>query len=193
MTQYRFLNVGEVVEKSDQFSYEYHAPTDDNGWGPASFTGVLPSGSVGHYRRRIHKAAKASTAKEVKQKPTYRFLNYGETVLATDEWAEVDKNFEDWEPVSFTQVGTTINTNPSLKYRREVKVEVVSVQPLSFIEELRNTINRHSKENGSNTPDFILAEFLNDALNSYDKSVKARDKWYGKELSPGGDYNVKAQ
>lgn len=51
-------------------------------------------------------------------------------------------------------------------------------------EEIQHAINRTSAENGSNTPDFILAEFLTDCLASYDKAVKAREKWYGREPKP---------
>lgn len=48
-----------------------------------------------------------------------------------------------------------------------------------FQKELESLINRHSKENGSDTPDFILAEYLNDCLTAFDKAAKARAKWYG--------------
>jgi hypothetical protein len=51
----------------------------------------------------------------------------------------------------------------------------------SFQEELEQLINRHSKENGSNTPDFILASYLRTALANFDDTVKAREKWYGRE------------
>lgn len=56
---------------------------------------------------------------------------------------------------------------------------------LEFGRELEALINRCSMENGSNTPDFILAEYLIGCLQSYDRAVRARDKWYGKELVPG--------
>ncbi len=45
--------------------------------------------------------------------------------------------------------------------------------------ELRALINRHSRENGSNTPDFILAEYLNDCLKAFDGAVRGRSLWYG--------------
>lgn len=54
-------------------------------------------------------------------------------------------------------------------------------------DELRNkiaaAINSVSAENGSNTPDFILAEYLTDCLAAFDKASRARERWYGKELS----------
>lgn len=55
-----------------------------------------------------------------------------------------------------------------------------------FKGELAALISRHSKENGSNTPDFILAEFLNDCLAVYDRSVKARTKWYSTTIDEHG-------
>lgn len=56
----------------------------------------------------------------------------------------------------------------------------------NFETELEHLINRYSLENGSNTPDFILAEYLRDCLRVWDKSIAAREKWYGVELRPGG-------
>jgi hypothetical protein len=51
--------------------------------------------------------------------------------------------------------------------------------PTSFLDELRALINRHSVENRSSTPDFILAVFLNDVLDDWAQAVRARDTWYG--------------
>lgn len=49
---------------------------------------------------------------------------------------------------------------------------------------IEKEINITSSENGSNTPDFILAEYLTDCLVAFDKATKQRDKWYGfKNLS----------
>jgi len=50
---------------------------------------------------------------------------------------------------------------------------------LTFHQEIAALINRHSKENGSDTPDFILAQFLNDGLEAFDRAVVNREKWYG--------------
>ncbi len=54
--------------------------------------------------------------------------------------------------------------------------------------ELQKLLNKHSKENDSNTPDFILTEYLMNCLEIYEKTVNAREKWhkgkkwYNKEL-----------
>lgn len=49
-----------------------------------------------------------------------------------------------------------------------------------FEAELRGLINKYSQENESNTPDFILAEYLSDCLDIYNLAVRAREKWYGR-------------
>jgi hypothetical protein len=53
-----------------------------------------------------------------------------------------------------------------------------------LITELQHAINRASAENGSNTPDFILAELLADVLLAFNKAMRARERWYNKPLSP---------
>ena len=47
-----------------------------------------------------------------------------------------------------------------------------------FKKELEELLNKYSKENGSNTPDFILAEYLTDCLKHFDKAVNFRTAWY---------------
>jgi hypothetical protein len=59
-------------------------------------------------------------------------------------------------------------------------------QETEFRNELQSAINRASKENGSNTPDFILAEYLSDCLTAFDKASVAREGWYGRSLSING-------
>ncbi len=49
--------------------------------------------------------------------------------------------------------------------------------------QIEEALNRESAENGSNTPDFILAEFLIDSLAAFDKSVVRREEWYGRRDS----------
>jgi hypothetical protein len=47
-------------------------------------------------------------------------------------------------------------------------------------EAIESAINRHSAENGSDTPDFILARYLTACLEAFDAGVNDRDKWYGR-------------
>ena len=53
----------------------------------------------------------------------------------------------------------------------------------AFRDELEALINRHSKENGSNSPDHILAMFLAQCLEAFDAAVNMRERWYGREPS----------
>lgn len=52
--------------------------------------------------------------------------------------------------------------------------------------ELRGILNKYNAENRSNTPDFVLAEFLLSCLDAFDKAVNARAMWRGEE-SEGKD------
>ena len=49
----------------------------------------------------------------------------------------------------------------------------------TFQSELEQLINRYSMENYSDTPDFILAQYLEACLTVYGNAIKARDDWYG--------------
>lgn len=52
--------------------------------------------------------------------------------------------------------------------------------------DLAEVINKHSRENTSNTADFLLAEYMLDALAAAEKLIKGRDRWYGLNPTPGG-------
>lgn len=43
-----------------------------------------------------------------------------------------------------------------------------------FLVELMELINKHSLENRSNTPDYILADYLGDCLAGYERAVQRR-------------------
>lgn len=49
-----------------------------------------------------------------------------------------------------------------------------------FRKELEALLNSHSMENGSDTPDFLLADFLTRCLQAWDATVTARENWYGR-------------
>lgn len=53
---------------------------------------------------------------------------------------------------------------------------------MSLREDIEHAINCNSAENGSNTPDYILAEFLTDCLAAYDKALVERERWYGRPI-----------
>lgn len=52
----------------------------------------------------------------------------------------------------------------------------------TFFDALQSLINSYSVENGSNTPDFVLAQFMFKTLISFDDAVTAREKWYGRDV-----------
>jgi hypothetical protein len=45
--------------------------------------------------------------------------------------------------------------------------------------DLAAVLHRYSQENGSNTPDFLLAEYLLACLATWNTYVVKRDKWHG--------------
>ena len=54
----------------------------------------------------------------------------------------------------------------------------------SFEKAVEDVINRHSAENDSNTPDFILAQYLMGCLQAYNTATQQRETWYGRDPRP---------
>ena len=50
---------------------------------------------------------------------------------------------------------------------------------VEFTRALAALVNCHSRENGSDTPDYLLADYLMGCLRAYEAATAARDKWYG--------------
>lgn len=50
---------------------------------------------------------------------------------------------------------------------------------ISFEEDLTQVINRHSAENVSGTPDYLLARMLLETLKTFNEVVTARAEWRG--------------
>lgn len=48
---------------------------------------------------------------------------------------------------------------------------------MTFQKELEQLLNKHSKDNECNTPDFILAEYLSDCLNAFNKANRLTAQW----------------
>ena len=55
----------------------------------------------------------------------------------------------------------------------------------NFEKELQHLLNRHSQENASNTPDFILAQYLVGCLAAFNVATQQRETWYGRDARPG--------
>jgi hypothetical protein len=50
---------------------------------------------------------------------------------------------------------------------------------------LASLLNSYSAENGSNTPDFILAEYMLSCLRAFERASRDREAWYGIPLRIG--------
>lgn len=51
-----------------------------------------------------------------------------------------------------------------------------------FRKDLETIINQNSMENGSDTPDFILADYLYDCLENFNKTSNKRNNFYTKSF-----------
>lgn len=47
--------------------------------------------------------------------------------------------------------------------------------------EIEASLNRYSIDTATNTPDFILSEYLIACLRAFDNAVNARDDWHRRE------------
>lgn len=52
--------------------------------------------------------------------------------------------------------------------------------PSDLRDAIASVLNQHSQENESNTPDFLLAEYMLDALRAFERVVNMREAWYGR-------------
>lgn len=51
-----------------------------------------------------------------------------------------------------------------------------------LLNDLTHAINRHSAENGSDTPDYILGAYLYQCLMNFNEAMQTREKWYGRPI-----------
>jgi hypothetical protein len=65
-----------------------------------------------------------------------------------------------------------------LKKRMELLNETKEFT-VCFESELTNLLNKYSKENESNTPDFLLAEYLSACLENYNRIIQKKEVWLG--------------
>lgn len=56
--------------------------------------------------------------------------------------------------------------------------------PLSLERDLSALLNRYCAENLSNTPDFILAQFMLECLAAWNYGIAKREAWYNCYLKP---------
>ena len=54
---------------------------------------------------------------------------------------------------------------------------------MSLKDEISSVLNSNSAENVSNTPDWILGNYLMSCLNAFDAAVQQRETWHGNTQS----------
>jgi len=55
---------------------------------------------------------------------------------------------------------------------------------ISFQTKLIGLINQYNKENENNTPDFILAQYIEGCLAVFTTAIQQREIWYGRDPRP---------
>jgi hypothetical protein len=94
------------------------------------------------------------------------------------------RNIRDDFPKLADELEMTLNAHSTEALVREVmrpsakEVDMIS-RGSDFANELESLINKHSMEQESDTPDFILAQYLLNCLNVFNLATQARTMWYG--------------
>ena len=57
--------------------------------------------------------------------------------------------------------------------------EIRFAEKTALATQLAALLSKHSCENESNTPDFILAAYMLDCLEAFERASKRREAWYG--------------
>lgn len=60
------------------------------------------------------------------------------------------------------------------------RVETLPTEDSKLKEEIHILLNKVSRENNSDTPDFILAEYMLSCLRAFEKATNEREVWYGR-------------
>lgn len=78
-------------------------------------------------------------------------------------------------------IKTEVKNSKIMKEENKLQEEKRKENPTissEFKKELTDLLNRHSRENHSNTPDGILCKYLIDSLEAFDRAVNSRTMWY---------------
>jgi hypothetical protein len=54
----------------------------------------------------------------------------------------------------------------------------------TLTDDLAKLLNKHCAENASNTPDYILAQYMMSCLSAFNTAVQQRETWYGRDARP---------
>lgn len=97
----------------------------------------------------------------------------------TDEGATI------FMKINHTEAGRKVwdmLNDPVLGYALADEAEDHEENDMSFVQDLAQVINRHSKEATSGTPDFILATYLEGCLSLFDLVVEGRADFRGESV-----------
>lgn len=74
----------------------------------------------------------------------------------------------------------------------ENKISEINKAYQTLLDDMEKIINKNCIENGSNTPDFLLANYLIEVLKIGQELIKERDKWYSINPQPawGGSEKI---
>ena len=56
----------------------------------------------------------------------------------------------------------------------------IEEEETSLAQDIAVLLNKHSMENKSNTPDFILAKFLTECLLTWNRATRERERFFGR-------------
>jgi hypothetical protein len=88
---------------------------------------------------------------------------------------------------SFDEKATAIGVEDTIEiftigYKTKFANKNEIIEKVPFEKALQTLINQYSMENDSNTPDYILADYLTDCLDSFNKATNRRNKHYNRKL-----------
>jgi len=81
------------------------------------------------------------------------------------------------------KVDETVGDHVDIPERSAVESE--EQRYITFRDRVEELINITSMENGSDTPDFVLANYLAGCLRLFDTTIQARETWYGRPIGGG--------
>lgn len=81
----------------------------------------------------------------------------------------------------YNELAAVLHEATDIVAAAEVSIKMEPKAPQTLVQELTQVINRRNLEGGSDTPDFILADYLGRCLVAFDDCTKQRTKWYGLE------------
>jgi hypothetical protein len=109
--------------------------------------------------------------------------NDGKPKEGTVEW-DIDANrpmaeSKHFEEQAAPDIDPTVNLDT---WEPQSRPAVIHPRPSGLERDIAAVMNRHSEENESGTPDFILAGFLIGVLDAYNKTLGERAVWRGESL-----------